>query len=599
MHHHFLACLLFLLVPLIGTPNSSWDQAAKTKSASLNLHWYTSKPFIYEGSDGNLAGIEFEIVTLFRQFVKEKHGIDLELNWINASNFGSILEQGLDTLNNNSLGVSALSITDARLKKYRFSKSYLQDVTVLVSSKGTPIVSSFAQMNDMMKKMDAVTVEKSKYEKFLDDIKNQMNVDFDINYIDSEQNILEEINNYENKFAFIDLPVYLMLIESGGEVTRQNFFTVKGQGYVFLAPINSDWIDPFNDFMDQRSREIDMIISSYLGDELHDFIKNLDAGDGLDDSILTKEKELQKALSTNENLSLEKRKLINNVLIIGVLGGLFILAILGFLFYKRNKSSKVLLEQQEQIEEREQDIELKNEQLLIRNSQLVLLNEEKNNLLRILAHDLRSPLNQIIGFAGILEETKSKLSKDEKFMIDQVGKSAVHINEMVTKILDVDGVEGSRLKIMRERLDVREIFKEIASRYTAQANNKNINIELVQCDKWFSIWTDHLLLTLSLENLVSNAVKFSPSKTTIRLETQCEYDHVVFKISDQGPGFTEEDKKNIFNRFQRLSAKPTGNETSTGLGLSIVKKYVSDLKGEIWLESEEGKGSTFYIKLSA
>ena len=99
--------------------------------------------------------------------------------------------------------------------------------------------------------------------------------------------------------------------------------------------------------------------------------------------------------------------------------------------------------------------------------------------------------------------------------------------------------------------------------------------------------------------LYSNAVKFSESDTAIQLITDCAYDSVTFKVCDEGPGFSEEDKKKAFNRFQKLSAKPTAGESSTGLGLSIVKKYVQDLGGKIWLESEEGKGTTFFVKLTA
>lgn len=598
MHHRHLAYLFVLLIPLISVSNSTWDQANRTKKASLNLNWYTSTPFIYEDSEGNLVGVEYEMMNLFKEFILEEYQVDLQLNWEKAKDFEDILNKGRDSLIVNSFGVSALSITKQRLKYFRFTDSYLPDITVLVSSRGTPMVSSYEQINGMLSSMEAITVKATKYEDFLNDIKAQLNVDFDITFIGSEQNILDQINQSESKFGFIDLPVYLMLIEKGGVVTRQNFFTVKGKGYGFIAPKNSDWIEPFNEFLKVKEDEISKIISSYLGEELHRFIQNLYAGDELGTSILIKEKELQNALIKNANLSLEKNAIVNRGLRIGVGATSILLLVIGFLFYKNRKTTRVLLNQKEQIEAHENDIELKNDQLLNRNAQLVALNEEKNNLVRILAHDLRSPLSQIIGFADILEKTKSKVTKDEKFMLDQVGKSALHINEMVTKILNVDGLEESRLKVIRERLDVREVLKEIAARYSTQAKSKDINIEMIHCDQWHTIWTDHLLLTLLLENLVSNAVKFSPPKTTIKLETQCEYDNVLFKISDEGPGFTEDDKKRIFQRFQRLSAQPTGNETSTGLGLSIVKKYVSDLKGEIWLETESGKGSTFYVKLS-
>ena len=152
--------------------------------------------------------------------------------------------------------------------------------------------------------------------------------------------------------------------------------------------------------------------------------------------------------------------------------------------------------------------------------------------------------------------------------------------------------------MLRERVDIRDVLSEIKTRYNSRAKAKEIELKVVSCKDNYNIRTDHLLLTLVLENLVSNAIKFSPTKTKVVLRAECKYDGVIFKVSDEGPGFTEDDKKLIFNRFQKLSAKPTAGEPSIGLGLSIVKKYVNDLNGEVWLESEENKGSTFFVKLS-
>lgn len=597
MHHQLLTYLLILFLPLLGT-SSSWGEAKKNKTATLKLNWFTSTPFIYENEKGRLTGVEYEIMNLFKEYLKTAHQVNLTLEWEKAKDFGSILEFTRKDPKLNSFSLSALSITDERLKFSQFTNSYLPDITVLVSSKGTPTLSSYDEIYDMMSKMQAITVRHTKYETFLNNIKKQLNIDFDISYINSEQNILDEINNGPNKFGFIDLPAYLMLIKDGGEMTRQNFFTVKGNGYGLMAPLESDWVEPFNEFMEKEQSKISDIISSYLGVDLHNFIENLYTGEQLSTSILVKEKELQNALIKSANLSIEKGKMVNRTLIIATSVTGVLLLIIVVLYVKNRKKTDLLIGQRDQIEEHEDDIQQKNDQLLNRNTQLVALNEEKNNLVRILAHDLRSPLSQIMGLSDLLVKTKSKVTGDEKVMMEMLGKSAFQINEMVNKILDIDGLEGNRLKVLRERVDTRLILDDIGGRYIKQAKAKSITLKVSKCDKWHTIWTDHLLLMLLLENLVSNAVKFSPPNTTIKLETQCEYDNVLFKVTDEGPGFTEEDKKLVFTKFQKLSAKPTGDETSTGLGLSIVKKYVNDLKGEIWLESEEGKGSTFYVKLS-
>ena len=108
---------------------------------------------------------------------------------------------------------------------------------------------------------------------------------------------------------------------------------------------------------------------------------------------------------------------------------------------------------------------------------------------------------------------------------------------------------------------------------------------------------DRRALSQILDNLLSNAVKFSPRGRRIELAVRVDGDFVECVIRDQGPGFTAEDKKRMFRRYGRLSARPTGNEPSTGLGLSIVKKLVQDIGGELLCESQPGQGAAFVVRL--
>ncbi|MEQ9466395.1 MAG: ATP-binding protein [Ekhidna sp.] len=572
-------------------------QSAET----LDLYWYTSKPFIYEDDSGILTGVEYEMLLAFAEFMKAEKGMDIVPNWIKAKRFSHILEVMKEDKIPNAVGVSALSITDERLVYADFTTSYFPDITVMVSSNGTSIVRSFEEMDQMLNKLNAVTIRDTKYESLLRKLKGQFSASFEIEFIESDKNILEAIRNEPDKFGFIDLPIYLMLIKSGGEVTRQNFFTSQGRGYAFILPKESKWKAYLDEFLtSQKYRAtISKIISTYLGDELYTFIDEIYKGEELGTSILTKEKEMQLALIKNANLKLEEEQATRRILMWGIFIVSIFLFVIAYLFYKNQKTTTVIVGQKDQIEEQQEDIRLKNEQLMNRNAQLVALNEEKNNLVRILAHDIRSPLSQIIMVAEIVNQNMSKkLSEVEAKMLDQVTASAERINKMVTKILDVDGLEGNRVKVLNERVDIRVVMKDVVQRYRPIAAKKNIELAVGFCENHNIIRTDHLLLLLVLENLVSNAVKFSEANTSVELRADCNYDSVIFKVSDEGPGFSEEDKKKIFNRFQKLSARPTGGEVSTGLGLSIVKKYVQDLGGKVWVESELGKGSTFFVKLT-
>ncbi len=593
--------LVFFAILFLGktTFAQTWEQAQKEGSASLEVYWMTSVPFIQQ-TNGVINGVEYELLTGFSEWLKTTKGVDLSFSWNNTEDFAGILRLAKENTASNFIGVSAFSITEEREQFAQFTQPYLPDVTVLVSSRGTKIVHSVNEMYSLMEEMTAVTIAGTSYEHLLLDLKRQLNLDFEMIYITSDKNILEYIDMADDRFGFIDLPIYLMLVQNGSQLVRQNFFTVTGEGYGFLFTQQSDWVVPLDEYLEYAEKNgiIAEITKKYMGVEVHNFLNNIYASDEIGTSILTKEKELQLELLKQTNLQLEHEESLRIVLLVSMVIAILFLSIIGYLFYRNQKTTRLLLGQKDQIYDQREDIKQKNEQLINRNAQLLTLNEEKNDLIKILAHDIRSPLSQIMMITNILSDDEKEQLVDKKDFLNQIFVNAERINDMVAKILDVEGMENNNMKVLRERIDIRDILEEIKSRYVSVAAKKDIQLKVESCSENYIIRTDHLLLILVLENLVSNAIKFSSSNSIVELKAVCEYDGVLFCVKDQGPGFTEEDKTKVFSRFQKLSAQPTGGEKSIGLGLSIVKKYVGEMGGEVWLESEEGSGATFFVKLT-
>ncbi|WP_456458702.1 ATP-binding protein [Reichenbachiella sp.] len=579
----------------------SWQQAKVDKKAELDLLWFTSRPFVQHNAKQELIGLEYELIETFGEYLQQKHQIELKLNWIKDKSFNNILTNINSSSKPNKFGVSAFSITEERKKQVKFTNSYLPDISVLVSSQGTPIVRDLEQVNELMNNMVAVTIKGTTYEKHLLQIKEELQMNYEIRYIDSDENLLDHISKSDHMFGFIDLPIYLIWIKNGRDLTRQNFFTIRGIGYGFILPQSSDWDIPFNEFLadENYKTKISSIISKYLGNELYQFIDSSYDREQLGTYILTKEKEIQLALIKNANLKLEEEKTYKRILLLGIGVVLLFLAVIMYLFYNNQKTTKLIIAQKDQIEIQQKDIRQKNEQLMNRNAQLLALNEDKNNLVNILAHDLRSPLNNILGLSGIMINESEKLSDDQKDYLDKIGVTANRMNQMITKILNPSTLENNNKEILKEEVNIDQLVEDLVSRYRPAAINKDIEIEVIKPLNNLTLETDHMLLFLVLENLLSNAVKFSPADTIVSLKVDKKESHIIFEVNDQGPGFTEEDKQLIFQRFQKLSAEPTGNESSTGLGLSIVKKYVKDLGGKVWLESEVGQGSSFFVSLNA
>jgi signal transduction histidine kinase len=141
------------------------------------------------------------------------------------------------------------------------------------------------------------------------------------------------------------------------------------------------------------------------------------------------------------------------------------------------------------------------------------------------------------------------------------------------------------------------IAQTILERYQPHAEHKRITMLSSIEPAW--VIGDRIRIQEIIDNLVSNAVKYTPHGGEVRVLLARRGNVVRLVVSDTGPGFTEEDKKKLFKKFQRLSARPTGGESSTGLGLAIVKKLVELMEGTIWLESQPGEGAIFYVELPA
>jgi signal transduction histidine kinase len=243
------------------------------------------------------------------------------------------------------------------------------------------------------------------------------------------------------------------------------------------------------------------------------------------------------------------------------------------------------------------EINRQKEQIESINKTLIELNEEKNDLIGIVAHDLKSPLNQISGMLEIIKLTNREQLGEQQEYIAAIEKSTNRLKKMVSKILDVNAIESKALNIKLEQINVTDLLHEIVNRFTVLAEKKGIAIIKEFEETIPSITSDVGYVSEVFENLLSNAVKYSPleKQVTIKLSKRGAFVRVEF--IDQGQGISSTDMKKLFGKFHKLTARPTAGEDSTGLGLSIVKKYVQALNGVVWCESEEGKGANFIVEL--
>lgn len=225
----------------------------------------------------------------------------------------------------------------------------------------------------------------------------------------------------------------------------------------------------------------------------------------------------------------------------------------------------------------------------------------KNEILGTVAHDLKNPLGVILGRTEMLKELISTGASSGGVVaqVDHIRDATKRLTSMVDHLISDAMADAFDITIRREPVDVAALVKEVAEANQPLAVNKQqaisvtapVNI-VTMCD------TDRI--REAIDNLISNAIKYSPIGGKIGVIVSHEGGDTIIRVSDEGAGLSPEDLGRLFGRFQRLSAKPTAGESSTGLGLSIVKRIIDMHGGEVTAESEgPGKGSTFTITLPA
>ncbi len=234
------------------------------------------------------------------------------------------------------------------------------------------------------------------------------------------------------------------------------------------------------------------------------------------------------------------------------------------------------------------------------NEKLQRLNDEKNEFLGIAAHDLKNPLSSIRGMAQMIVKRKQVELAEEELdeMSHQIETQSNFMFEIITNLLDVNKIENGKLTLQMMPVEILMSLDNVVSRYQLAASKKNITLNFDTDADAPQIYGDPTLTIQILDNIVSNAVKYSPTdkQVWVSLKEDTAKKRIRVEVKDEGPGFSDEDKKKLFGKFARLSAKPTGGEHSTGLGLSIVKRLTEAMGANIWCESELGKGATFILE---
>ncbi len=223
--------------------------------------------------------------------------------------------------------------------------------------------------------------------------------------------------------------------------------------------------------------------------------------------------------------------------------------------------------------------------------------KERTKFLGIVAHDLRTPINGINGFVQLLlSEGAGGLSDDQRELLDIIQTATGNMLGMVNDLLDISVIHSGRLDLRISRFDLGALIRERVRIQNIAAAAKEIVIS-VDLQEAPPVKGDAERVAQMVDNLLSNAIKYSPlgADVLVTLSRDKHSAHVV--VRDKGPGISQENQKRLFRSFVRTGAIPTGDESSVGLGLMIVRNIVEAHKGRVWVESELGHGAEFHFTL--
>ena len=236
------------------------------------------------------------------------------------------------------------------------------------------------------------------------------------------------------------------------------------------------------------------------------------------------------------------------------------------------------------------------EQVLFETNELVAMqNKAKSDFLTSMSHELKNPLNVVIGYSQLLSG-QSNITDDQNKSLEIISRAGEHINGLVNEILDLASIEAGKVSLTIERISLTKILYECVEliSITAKEQRQNISVNIGECDNQY-INVDRKRFTQIMLNLLSNAVKYNQPHGDIHVSCKQAGDKVCISIKDNGLGLSDNQQNQLFQPFQRLGAETT-NIPGTGMGLVITKQLIELMNGHIGVESTLGRGSIFWIE---
>ena len=233
----------------------------------------------------------------------------------------------------------------------------------------------------------------------------------------------------------------------------------------------------------------------------------------------------------------------------------------------------------------------------ITSAELTKSNQTKDKFLSIMAHDLINPLGVILGFTDLLSDKSSSFNNDEKeSFIHIINSTAKELTSLISNLSQWSRTQRGTITPVTQKVELKGVVSNIAALLDGSLTEKKITFQNNINNKTF-VTADIDMLSTIVRNLISNAIKFTPSGGTITISSKLHNNMIEIAVADTGVGISNDIMDKILNTDETITTKGTNKESGTGLGLLLVKEFVTLNGGKMWIKSEVGAGSTFYFTL--
>ncbi len=261
-----------------------------------------------------------------------------------------------------------------------------------------------------------------------------------------------------------------------------------------------------------------------------------------------------------------------------------------------NRMLRNLVSMQDRLRKVNGDLDHKVDELAQANLALFESNRLKGDFLATVSHELRTPLNSILGFSDVLLTTPGLTDKQTRWLTN-IQTSGSQLLNLINDILDLAKIEAGKMQVRLVEFSSYDVCEGLLTMFRPLAEKKNIDLRSAFAPGIPLLRQDVVKFQQILSNLLSNAIKFTPEGGRVLLKAETDLAQIILTVSDTGVGIAAEEQELVFEKFRQASSPMTREHAGTGLGLSIVRELAKLLGGEVTLQSELGRGSTFTVRL--